>query len=141
MRSLYLCLSAPVLASALFVVWLNQPAAHLPISNALQLFAALLVGHVIADYPLQGDFLSRAKNRFNPLPGVPWYQALGAHMLIHAGVVWLITGIWWLGVLELVCHAAIDDTKCRGAIGFNTDQALHVLCKVLWTLVVVAVLS
>ena len=141
MRSLYLCLSVPVIAAALFVVWLNHPTAQFVISNSLQLLAALLVWHVIADYPLQGDFLSRAKNRFNPLPGVPWYQALGAHVMIHGGVVWLITGIWWLGLLELVCHAAIDDTKCRGAIGFNTDQALHALCKLVWTLVVVVVLS
>ena len=41
----------------------------------LTIFAMMVVGHVLADYPLQGDFLSRAKNRFSPIVGVPWYNA------------------------------------------------------------------
>lgn len=96
------------------------------------LFLALLIGHVVADYPLQGDFLARAKSRAAPIPGVPWQQALGAHALIHAGVVWLITGLWGLALLEFLCHAMIDDAKCMGRISFNADQALHALCKVAW---------
>ena len=32
----------------------------------------LMVGHALADYPLQGDFLAKAKNRTAPIPGVPW---------------------------------------------------------------------
>ena len=100
--------------------------------NAALLFGALLVGHALADYPLQGDFLSRAKNRTAPIPGVPWYQALGAHALIHAGVVAYLTGLWWLGALEFIAHAVIDDAKCKGRLTFNQDQGLHALCKVLW---------
>ena len=140
MRSLYLSISAPFVASALLAFWLMHPDARYGISAALQLFAALIIGHVIADYPLQGDFLSRAKNRFNAIPGVPWYQALGAHALIHGGAVWLMTGLWWLGAIEVICHAVIDDTKCRGAIGFNADQTLHVLCKALWACIAIAAL-
>lgn len=102
--------------------------------SVLLVFLALLVGHALADYPLQGDFLAKAKNRTAPIPGVPWPHALGAHAAIHGGVVWLVTGIWWLGALEAVAHAYIDDAKCRGVIGYHTDQALHVLCKVLWVL-------
>lgn len=98
----------------------------------LTMFGALLVGHALADYPLQGDFLARAKNRTAPIPGIPWQQALGWHAVIHGGAVGLITGVWWLGVLETVIHAVTDDAKCRGKIGFNTDQAIHVACKVLW---------
>lgn len=100
--------------------------------NASQLFFAMVIGHVVADYPLQGDFLARAKNRFAALPGVPWYQALGAHALIHAGAVWLITHNVWLGLAELVAHAVIDDAKCAGRINFNLDQALHAICKAMW---------
>lgn len=140
-RSLFLSFSAPIAAVVLLAFWIGHPAEQYAISSTLQLFAALLIGHVIADYPLQGDFLSRAKNRFSPLPGVPWYQAIGAHVLIQGGAVWLITGVWWLGALELVCHAAIDDTKCRGAIGFDTDQALHILCKAAWACIAIAVLA
>lgn len=100
--------------------------------NGIEMLAALLVAHVIADYPLQGDFLAKAKNRFIPLAGAPWYHALGAHALIHGGFVAAITGSLWLGLAEFVCHALIDDSKCAGRLTFNQDQLLHVSCKVAW---------
>lgn len=93
---------------------------------------ALLTAHALCDYPLQGDFLARAKNRTAPIPGVPWWQALAAHSMIHGGAVALITGIWWLGVAESAVHWITDDTKCRGGIGFNADQAIHISCKLAW---------
>ena len=105
------------------------------------MLAAMLVLHVIADYPLQGDFLSKAKNRAMPLPGVPWFQALGAHALIHAGAVWLVTDSLLLGCLELFAHALIDDTKCVGRISFNADQCAHAVCKFAWALLAVKVLA
>lgn len=92
----------------------------------------LIVGHALADYPLQGDFLSKAKNRTAPIPGVPWWQAMTAHSAIHGGVVGIITGIWWLGVAEAAVHFLIDDGKCTGKINFNQDQALHLFCKAAW---------
>lgn len=98
----------------------------------IEMFGALLLAHALADYPLQGDFLSKAKNRTAPIPGVPWQQALGAHAVIHGGFVGAITGLWWLGVAEAVAHWLTDDAKCRGRISFNQDQAIHVACKVLW---------
>lgn len=100
------------------------------------LFVWLLVGHALCDYPLQGDFLARAKNHRSPIPGVPWYQALAAHSLIQAGAVWLITGSLFLGLCELVCHALIDWGKSDGAYGYDTDQALHVAVKLQWVLIV-----
>lgn len=100
---------------------------------------ALAVGHALADYPLQGDFLAKAKNRTAPIPGVPWYQALGAHALIHGGVVAALTGVLWLGVAEAVAHFIIDDAKCRGRIDFNQDQALHLAFKAAWVLIAWAV--
>ena len=105
--------------------------------DALTLFVLLMVGHLLADYPLQGDFLSTAKNRHFPLAGVPWYQALGAHAGIHGAFVGLATGSLLLGVFEAIAHALIDDAKCAGKISFNQDQALHVLCKLVWVVVVV----
>src|SRR5690606_16718402 len=106
-------------------------------SGALVLFLALIAAHAVCDYPLQGDFLARAKNRSAPIPGVPWWQALGAHAAIHGGAVGWITGHWWLGVLEAVTHAITDDLKCRGRLTFNQDQAVHVACKVLWAAIAV----
>lgn len=92
----------------------------------------LLAGHALCDYPLQGDFLAKAKNRANPIPGVPWYQALGAHALIHGGMVALVTKSPLMGVAETVIHAVTDDLKCKGKLSFNQDQAIHVGCKLLW---------
>ncbi len=103
--------------------------------------ALLIVGHAIADYPLQGDFLAKAKNRFAPIPGVPWYQALGAHSIIHGGFVLAITGSLTLGIAETAVHFLIDDAKCAGRISYNTDQFLHVACKVTWALVLYAGIS
>lgn len=91
----------------------------------------LLVGHALADYPLQGDFLALNKSRTGPNL-VPWWQALTAHALIHGGAVAVITGSWQLGFAETVIHAITDHLKCEKKIGINTDQAIHVACKVVW---------
>jgi hypothetical protein len=107
----------------------------------MQLFAALMVGHMLADYPLQGDFLARAKNKSAPIPGVPWYQALAAHSIIHGGMVWAITGVWWLGALEAFFHATTDHCKCIGFINFNVDQTTHAICKLWWAAICVWVLA
>lgn len=100
--------------------------------SLFEIFLLLVFGHALADYPLQGEFLARAKNHRAPLPGVPWYQALGAHAAIHAGFVGIVTGSVWLGLAEFVAHALTDRAKCAGLIGFDTDQALHLACKLGW---------
>lgn len=94
----------------------------------------LLAGHALCDYPLQGDFLSRGKNHTNPIPGVPWYQCLFAHSLIHAGMVLLITGSVWMALTELAVHSVVDYAKCSGWLTFNKDQAIHYAWKVLFAL-------
>ncbi len=98
----------------------------------INLFWWLMVGHVLCDYPLQGDFLAKGKNHTNPLPGIPFNHCLIAHALIHGGMVALVTGKIELGCLEFVCHAWIDFGKCDGFFGYNFDQFLHVLCKFVW---------
>jgi hypothetical protein len=92
----------------------------------------LIASHALADYPLQGDFLARAKNHTAPISGVPWYQALAAHSAIHAGFVGLITGSVWLALAEFMAHTATDYAKCSGKISYNTDQAIHIACKCVW---------
>src|SRR3546814_8832760 len=69
------------------------------------------------------------------IPGFPWWQALGAHSVIHAGFVGVITGSLWLALAEAVAHFITDDLKCRGKIGLNTDQTIHVACKFAWALI------
>ena len=104
----------------------------------LETLLLLLVGHALADYPLQGDFLAKAKNRANPIPGIPWYHGLIPHAAIHGGFVGVITGNVWLGLVEFAVHCLIDDAKCMGRISYNTDQALHVGCKALWVAALLA---
>ncbi|WP_431014573.1 DUF3307 domain-containing protein [Bradyrhizobium pachyrhizi] len=102
--------------------------------NPGEAFAWMLIGHALADYPLQGDWLSKAKNPTLALvPGeVIWPGALLAHAAIHAGAVKLATGSWALAACEFVAHAAIDLWKCRGGLSYNGDQAAHLLCKIAW---------
>lgn len=97
-----------------------------------QLLILLLVGHALADYPLQGDFLARGKNQNNPIAGIPWWQCLTAHSVIHAGFVTLITNSLTLGAVEFLLHWMIDYLKSDNQLTFNEDQFLHVGCKVLW---------
>lgn len=100
----------------------------------IQTMILLFAGHALCDYPLQGDFLARGKNHKAPLPGVPWYQCLIAHALIHSGMVLLVTHSPWLALAELVIHTATDYAKCDGRLTFNQDQAIHYACKVAWAL-------
>jgi len=100
---------------------------------------ALVIGHVLADYPLQGKFLATAKNRHansdtllgeTETPRGLWIHALTAHAMIHCAAVWLISGSLLLGLIELVLHWVIDFIRCEKKIGYTTDQMLHVACKI-----------
>jgi hypothetical protein len=103
----------------------------------VHLLILLVFCHFLADYPLQGDFLAKAKNRATAIPGVPWWQAMGAHCGIHAGFVYLLTSCWTLAAIEFYVHWVTDSKKCSGKIGFNTDQFIHLLCKVAYAVIVV----
>ena len=94
------------------------------------LFAALVFAHVLADFPLQGEYLATQKVRSQANSDSEWIVALSAHAIIHAGVVWLATGSLLLGMVELVLHGLIDFGKGERKFGFLTDQLLHILCKV-----------
>lgn len=102
--------------------------------SGLELLALLLAAHALCDYPLQGDWLSKAKNhRLDLVPGERiWPGALLGHAAIHGAAVGLITGSVVLGLLEFAAHTVIDYAKCDGRLSYNTDQALHVACKALW---------
>lgn len=93
----------------------------------------LLVGHALADYPLQGDFLARAKHGSVPL--IPAWYALATHSLIHAGFVFWFTDSLILCGVEFVAHWAIDKARVDNRISFLTDQALHIGCKVAYVAV------
>lgn len=110
----------------------------------IELFFALMIGHAIADFWAQSDAVAKMKNRnrdssqFCPpgqKPQMIWPYALTSHALIHAGVVWVITGVVWFAVFELVAHWLIDFGKCDNLYGIHEDQAMHVACKIGYCLV------
>lgn len=101
---------------------------------------ALIIGHALCDYPLQGDSMARGKNRNIPPQNIPpgqkvctvWPYWLTAHALIHAGAVWLITGNAFIAFVEFVWHWNIDLLKCDNRTNIHVDQALHIACKILY---------
>lgn len=93
----------------------------------------LVFFHFLADYPLQGPYLSESKNHLNPLGqnGV-WKHSLFAHSFIHAGFVFIVTGSLQCFLMELVVHAWTDYGKCQGWLTLNMDQSIHIGIKVLY---------
>lgn len=114
-----------------------------PWLKGLALLLAFLIGHALADFPLQGSFLAIGKERhgnLEKLTGTPWPRGmwlycLTMHSLIQAGAVWLITGYASFAATEFVLHWAIDFAKSSRWTNFYTDQALHIACKVAYVFV------
>lgn len=103
-------------------------------SDVLTMLALLVFGHLLADYPLQADFMAKAKNRTAPFPGVPWQTLMLSHAAIHGAIVWFVTWNALFGLAEIGLHFWIDDSKCRGRLTFNEDQGLHLFCKAAYVL-------
>ncbi len=95
----------------------------------------LLFGPAIADFVLQPDAMGYGKNRNDKIHAKEhslfpvWYYWLTAHALVHGGIVYMITGNIWLGVLETVLHWITDFAKNEGWIGMHQDQGIHISCK------------
>jgi len=115
------------------------------IQLCFSLIFALLIGHAIADFPLQGQFLSTGKVRGDGLekktgakwPRNIWIYFLSMHSLMHAGVVWCITEDIRFGLVELFLHWVIDFAKGENVTNFYVDQWLHISCKVAYALIIV----
>lgn len=108
--------------------------------GACAFLLALIMGHMLGDFPLQGQFLALGKERrywtgenapFEAGKGM-WIYCLSAHSLIQAGIVWIISGSLLLCLIELVVHWAIDLSKGEGHISLATDQILHIGTKVIF---------
>ena len=100
----------------------------------LALFAAFVVVHALADFPLQGSYLARQKFRKLADSRSDWIIALTAHCVIHAGGVWLVSGSLAFAAAELVLHGLIDLGKGEEKYGGVTDQILHLTCKLAYVL-------
>jgi uncharacterized membrane protein YhaH (DUF805 family) len=94
-------------------------------------FVLLIMTHAVVDFGLQNQFVADFKARKS---GVDfWGWVLGAHCLMHGAGVFLVTQRIDLAIAETVAHGIIDHLKCEGKFGFHMDQFLHVVCKVIWT--------
>ena len=117
------------------------------LAGTMILFFAMAIGHALADYPLQGFFLASGKNRHidsstffgsNEVSPILWVHSLTAHALIQAGMVWIVTGSGALALAEFIIHWIIDFVRCEKWIGFSMDQALHLICKLIYAMILVA---
>lgn len=94
----------------------------------MELFLALVLSHFVADFPLQGAYLSDAKREvFRTFEGT-W--ALVAHAAMQSGsaaVAAAALGGPWQAVAASVgtTHFVIDACRVRGVIPYHVDQALH----------------
>ena len=113
--------------------------------TVIEAFILLLMGHAIADFALQTDWIATNKsrhvipkgydpNKHGPMQTV-WPYVLSAHALIHGAAVYVVLGSWQLALAETCAHFLIDFGKCEKWYGIHTDQFLHCLCKVLWILI------
>ena len=94
-----------------------------------ELLFLLIFGHCIADFVLQSRAMGKAKNSTTN-PKEIWIPVMTIHCIIHAGMVFIITGKLWLALYQFAVHFIIDDFKCRGKLadGDNAlakDQILH----------------
>ena len=112
---------------------------------AFALFLALVIGHALADYPLQGEFLAMGKNRHHAAsipnagrgsPSHIWVHCLTSHCLIHAGTVWIVTGLFYYAIAEFILHWIIDFLKCENMTSFTQDQLLHIFCKAIFVVLI-----
>jgi hypothetical protein len=101
--------------------------------TGIHLLFALLIGHAIADYPMQSDWMAKNKSHKN---FDHWGIVLAMHCLIHGGAVWLFTGSYILGVIEVIVHYFIDILKNLGRIDFAEDQILHIVSKIAYVAVI-----
>lgn len=95
----------------------------------------ILLGHYIADYPLQGSFLATTK-------GDNWYS-LFAHSVIYSLTIGLclyyigVYALWKIAIL-IISHYAIDKIKTMAkdkskqlTTYLYIDQALHITINII----------
>lgn len=114
------------------------------------LIVFFLAGHALMDFALQGDAMASCKCRkanHAIQKAVPWYYWMGAHALLHGGMVGIVirladpgfnqATIALYALLEALVHWLIDVAKCEGYTNIHQDQSLHILCKLIWAVMLV----
>ena len=99
------------------------------------MFLKLIMAHALADFSLQTAAMGTFKNRYyhftEDMKHVPtWQYWMTAHALINVLLVWVVTGVCWLGLVETILHWLIDYIKCENLISAHKDQLLHLFTKI-----------
>lgn len=100
----------------------------------MKILFLLLFVHFLADFPLQGDFLSQAKSPTSNFKNIDPFLCMMIHCFIQAMFVFVVTGSPALALIEYNIHGALDIAKCANRISFRQDQLLHILSKVIYTI-------
>lgn len=122
------------------------------ILSILLLYLCFRLKQFVCDFLLQTDWMALNKGK----PGREGYMALATHAGIHGvgtALVMLVfaPGLWWLGLLDIVIHGAIDRFKGKVTFqhgwtpndrwfwwSFGLDQEAHNLTHFAYILVVLA---
>ncbi len=122
-----------------------------PLFFVLALVLAFGLKHLLADYFLQTNWMARGKGRISG-----WQAPLAAHAGIHSIGTLVIAvvvapALWWLALLDLVIHGAIDRVRALPCIGgklrpdqthfwwmLGIDQEAHALTHLLFIAVIAA---
>ena len=106
----------------------------------ITIFFVLIFAHAVGDFAIQSDKMAILKNPNNMpasfagmLSNEWWVWFLSAHAIIHGGLVFMATQSLLIGVLEVVVHWIVDLLKCKKFLTIKTDQYLHIISKVIWS--------
>jgi hypothetical protein len=82
-----------------------------PLASFCALLLVMAFKHFVADFLLQTSWIAHGKERREG-----WQAPLAVHVLCHAGLTLVIAlfvapRLWWLALVDLVVHAAIDRSK------------------------------
>jgi hypothetical protein len=90
---------------------LAQFGPSVPLWTFCALLAVFALKHFVADFLLQTSWIARGKERVEG-----WFAPLAVHVLGHAVLTLAIAivfapRLWWLALVDLVVHAAVDRGK------------------------------
>ncbi len=93
----------------------------------------LIFAHALGDTVLQTQPMAAGKRG----EGVAhWSLWLISHMIIHSGLVLIVTDSLIFALVECGAHGIIDWLKVERKITCLQDQALHGLCKLIYSLTI-----